>query len=74
LENIFSIKTDANRDIKKFLLTENQSVIEHLNIKTLILLDATCSMDHLVDKTKKTIEKMFERMLYPHSGYISLVQ
>jgi hypothetical protein len=64
LENIFSIKTDANRDIKKFLLTENQSVIEHLNIKTLILLDATCSMDHLIDKTKKTIEKMFERIAH----------
>jgi hypothetical protein len=64
LDNIFSTKNDANKDIKQFLLTENQSVGEHPNMKTLILLDATYSMDHLINKTKKTIEKMFERITH----------
>ena len=61
LENIFSSKRDFD-SIKNFLVKENESVGEHPNMKTLILLDATCSMDHLIDKTKKTIEKMFERI------------
>ena len=63
LENIVLRNTDANKDIKKFLVKENnESFGEYLNFNTLILLDATVSMGHLIDKTKKTIEKMFERI------------
>jgi hypothetical protein len=59
---MFSTNKDVNKGYKKFLLTENQSVGEQPHMKTLILLDGTYSMDHLIDKTKKTIERMFERI------------
>ncbi len=50
-------------EIKKFLLKENKfGKIETQSFKTLILLDATGSMSHLLEKTKKTIQAVFERL------------
>ena len=64
LENIFTNKIDENK-IKEVLLKENfcSRPIEKYQ-KTLILLDATGSMTQLLDKTKNTIETMFERVTH----------
>jgi superfamily II DNA/RNA helicase len=48
--------------INAFLLKENRAVRACGNSKTLILLDATGSMAHLLHKTKKTLNTMFERV------------
>jgi hypothetical protein len=50
-------------EMKKFLLKENKfGKIKTQCFKTLILLDATGSMTHLLEKTKKTIQAVFERI------------
>jgi hypothetical protein len=55
---IFSSDTSK---IKNFLLKENKfGKIETQSFKTLILLDATGSMSHLLEKTKKTVQAVFE--------------
>jgi hypothetical protein len=55
---IFSSDTS---EIKKFLLKKNKfGKIKTQSFKTLILLDATGSMSHLLEKTKNTIKAVFE--------------
>ena len=50
-------------EMKKFLLKENKfGTIKTQCFKTLILLDATVSMTHLLEKTKKTIQAVFKRI------------
>ena len=61
LDSIFSEEKDFKK-INNFLLQENSSFAESSTVKTLILLDATGSMINLLDKTKKTISKMFKRI------------
>ena len=46
---------------KKFLIEQNLGPDENIS-KTLILIDGTCSMSHLLSKTKATIQIMFDRI------------
>ena len=55
------IKGDINA-VKGFLFRENTGIELDAECKTLILMDATGSMHHLLDKTKKTLEIMFKRV------------
>ena len=48
--------------VNEFLLKENKGIELDAESKTLILMDATGSMFHLLDKTKKTLEVMFKRV------------
>jgi hypothetical protein len=63
LEKVFS-KNKNLEEINDFLIQENlcRNVCGDSSFKTLILLDATESMAHLLDKTKKTIETVFDRI------------
>ena len=49
-------------EIKNFIINENKAPKSDTKCKTLILLDATGSMSHLIEKTKKTIGEMFRRV------------
>ncbi len=61
LEDIACGKAQAVRD---FLIKQNKAmgVASLKSSKTLILIDATASMSHLLDKTKNRLETMFERV------------
>ena len=59
---IDSINKEDIESIKAFLLGENKGIETEAESKTLILMDATGSMFHLLDKTKKTLEVMFKRV------------
>ena len=64
-ESIKFIESIIKKDLKatkEFLITENKGVETAGNSRTLILLDATGSMYHLLDKAKKTLETMFNRV------------
>ena len=57
IQNIFKGEMDL---VKNFIIKENEGVETKSSSKTLILLDATSSMDILLDHTKKTLETMFQ--------------
>jgi len=59
IQNIFKGEMDL---VKNFIIKENEGVETKSSSKTLILLDATSSMDILLDQTKKTLETMFQRV------------
>ena len=59
LEDIF--KQNLN-EVRDFLIQENKGVQIESNSKTLILMDATASMYYLLEKTKKVLVTMFERV------------
>ncbi len=61
LEDMACGRVDSVRD---FLIRQNKatSVAGVKSSKTLILMDATASMSHLLEKTKNRLETMFERV------------
>ena len=62
MEFILSLMEKNMTSINKFLLAENKASLIAGSSKTLILLDGTCSMYYVLDKTKKTLNEMFERV------------
>jgi hypothetical protein len=63
MEFIGNLFKHKHAEINDFLIEENRApVIYGGNSKTLILLDGTWSMEKLLDKTKKTLKTMFERV------------
>jgi hypothetical protein len=59
IQNIFKGEMDL---VKNFILKENEGGETKASSKTLILMDATSSMDLLLEQTKKTLETMFQRV------------
>ena len=60
IENIFKGEIDL---VKDFIIKENKGVDElESENRTLILMDATSSMNLLLAQTKKTLEIMFQRV------------
>ena len=60
IENIFR---GEMKQVKDFILKENMGPSQiKAGSKTLILMDATNSMDLILDQTKKTLELMFKRV------------
>ena len=59
IENIF--KGEMN-SVKDFIIRENKGAETESESRTLILMDATGSMNLLLDQTKKTLETMFQRV------------
>jgi hypothetical protein len=59
IENIF--KGEMN-SVKDFIIKENKGAETESESRTLILMDATGSMNLLLDQTKKTLETMFQRV------------
>jgi len=55
------LKNNAIEKAKEYLLKRNKGPQLKIASRTLILMDATCSMHTLLEKTKSTISVMYER-------------
>lgn len=50
-------------DIKSYLLKQNETHLSVGNARTICLMDATGSMSSVIEKSKNTVQRMFERVL-----------
>lgn len=62
IEHLFSPRTDSVTHMKEYLLRKNESHFGVVHSRTIILLDATGSMGHVLQHAKTTVSSMIERV------------
>ncbi len=62
-EFVHHLKTGNTQMVRNFLLRKNESQFGVVHSRTIVALDATCSMAHLLNQAKATVSQMLHRVV-----------